>query len=83
VRKVHGDTLYGRFVMVDDLERHLHEVTDYDRSGVLQSRETIEQLAFDDHGNWIEQIISTWVAGKTESTELEPTELHHRIITYY
>jgi hypothetical protein len=56
-----------------------------DLFNILQSREAIERLKFDDHGNWTEQKMSTWVAGvsKTESTEVEPTELHHRTITYY
>ena len=79
------DTLAGRAIFVENTVQHINEVTSYDALGVLRNRETIEQLKFDEHGNWIEQRVSTWVAGanKTEPTEVEPTELHHRVITYH
>ena len=80
-----GDALSGKHVTVEDPERKTVEVTYYDGSGSLQSRETIERLEFDAHGNWVEERVSTWVAGvsSTEPTEVEPTELHQREITYY
>jgi len=79
-----GETLAGRFLFLNP-EGPIAQVFNYDGGGVLQSRETIERLKFDDHGNWTEERVSTWVAGtgKTEPNELEPTELHHRIITYH
>jgi antitoxin component YwqK of YwqJK toxin-antitoxin module len=79
-----GGAFAGRFVLLNP-EGPTSQVINYDGAGAMQSRETIERFKFDDHGNWTEERVSTWVVGasKTESTELEPTELHHRTITYY
>lgn len=80
-----GNALSGKHVTVEHPERNTFEVTRYDGSGSIQSREIIERLKFDGHGNWIEERVSTWVAGASasEPTEVEPTELHQREITYY
>jgi YD repeat-containing protein len=75
-----GDTLGSRFVMANP-EGPISQVFHYDGDGILQSRETIERLKFDDHGNWTEERVSTY--NKVDPTEVEPTELHHRVITYY
>jgi hypothetical protein len=75
-----GEILGGRTVFADNTEHHTHEVTCYGALGELKSRETIERLEFDDHGNWINERVSTWVAGASNA---EPTELHRRVITYH
>jgi hypothetical protein len=76
------DTLAGRAIFVENTVQHINEVTSYDALGVLRNREIIERLKFDDYGNWTEERVSTWVAG-ADTTEVEPTELHHRTITYH
>lgn len=62
----------------------VYDQTVYKSGELLESKERIER-EFDEHGNWVKETISSWVpsAGETEPGELEPTEIHHRTITYY
>jgi len=73
----------GRVVMTYEGQA-VYDKTVYKSGELLESKERIER-EFDEHGNWVKETISSWVpsAGETEPGELEPTEIHHRTITYY
>ncbi len=73
----------ARFVMSDD-GKGTSETIVYKADASLESKEKFER-EFDGHGNWVKKTISSWVpsAAATEPGELEPTQIHHRTITYY
>jgi len=73
----------GRFVMTYD-GKEVSETTVYKADGSLESKERFER-ELDANGNWVKETVSSWVpsVGESELGELEPTEIHHRTITYY
>jgi len=83
-----GYTMYApdgtpadRFEFIDDKKRRRSEVAHYN-AGELQSREVTEREV-DEYGNYVREVISSWVRGRSQTDVLEPTEIHYREITYY
>ena len=79
-----GSSLPEIHVVMTYEGKAVYDKTVYKFGELLESKERIER-EFDEHGNWVKETILSWVpsAGESEPGELEPTEIHHRTITYY
>ena len=74
-------SLSSRWAYTHDDKGNRTEWIDYDPDGKVGGKQ-VYTYEFDETGNWTKKVVSDWVTSG-DGGQLEPSEVIHRVVTYY